>query len=90
MSHYMGLDNFVTILGASFWLQGFGHLMIGPFTGYLHYLTQSYAVCTCFLAGLSFMSFLLWIAMPAAVAYDHRKERDKLLKKRTSDISLQP
>ncbi|KAK7079032.1 hypothetical protein SK128_005853 [Halocaridina rubra] len=77
MVHYMGLDNLMQMLGASMLCIAIGYLTIGPFAGYIRDETDSYAVCIWVLAGVVFSSFLLWLFMPAAVAYDSRHSKNQ-------------
>ncbi|XP_068236071.1 monocarboxylate transporter 12-B-like [Palaemon carinicauda] len=85
MVHYMGLDNFTSMLGASMFCIAFGYLSIGPFAGYVKDTTQSYAACIWVLSGIISIAFILWIFMPAAVVYDLRQEQKKNEEKRKED-----
>ncbi|KAK8747687.1 hypothetical protein OTU49_016535 [Cherax quadricarinatus] len=73
MVHYMGLKNFMAMLGATMLCIAGGYLTIGPFIGYIHDVTGRYEITTCVLASTVFCSFFLWLFMPAASTYDTRR-----------------
>ncbi|XP_064115765.1 monocarboxylate transporter 2-like [Macrobrachium nipponense] len=77
MVHYMGLENFTSMLGASMLCLAFGYLTIGPFAGYVKDASQSYSSCIWVLSGIVSVAFISWMFMPAAVAYDLRREQRK-------------
>ncbi|XP_068236070.1 monocarboxylate transporter 12-like [Palaemon carinicauda] len=77
MIHYMGLDAFIPMFGASLFMTGFGYLAVGPLAGYIRDVTGNYSHCIWVLTGVSFSSFLLWLLMPLAQAFDLKQEKKK-------------
>ncbi|XP_042228968.1 monocarboxylate transporter 12-B-like isoform X2 [Homarus americanus] len=76
MVHYMGLDNFMPMLGATMLCIAGGYLTIGPCVGYIRDASGSYLITIWVLAFTVIISFFLWLFMPAAVAYDKRKSAE--------------
>ncbi|XP_064115633.1 monocarboxylate transporter 12-like [Macrobrachium nipponense] len=77
MIHYMGLEAFIPMFGASLLITGFGYLAVGPLAGYVRDVAGSYSSCIWVLTGVSFSSFLLWLLMPLAQAFDLRHDKNK-------------
>nr|XP_045595173.1 monocarboxylate transporter 12-like [Procambarus clarkii] len=73
MVHYMGLDNFMPMLGATMLFISGGYLTIGPLVGYISDASETYSVTIWVLASTVLLSFLLWLFMPIAVTYDKRE-----------------
>ncbi|XP_042231297.1 monocarboxylate transporter 9-like isoform X2 [Homarus americanus] len=85
MVEYLGLDNLRAMFGTNSAMVGIGFIIIGPLAGVIRDVSKSYAISLWFLAAIIFITFLLWVAMPAAVAYDRRREAEL-----QSDKELQP
>ncbi|XP_047488198.1 monocarboxylate transporter 12-B-like [Penaeus chinensis] len=83
MVHYMGLDRFMPMLGATMLFIASGYLTIGPLAGYIRDTTGSYNVAIWMLAATVFSSCLLWLFMPAAEIYDSTRGLQKCRGKRT-------
>nr|XP_045608472.1 monocarboxylate transporter 9-like isoform X2 [Procambarus clarkii] len=69
----MGLDNLAPVFGASCLAVGVGFLFLGPLIGVVRDATGSYTVSMWVLAAAVLTSFILWLFMPAAQAYDQRR-----------------
>ncbi|KAG0718443.1 Monocarboxylate transporter 12 [Chionoecetes opilio] len=74
MVRYMGLKLYVPVLGVSGFINGVWMLCCGPAIGAIRDLSGSYSMSLCALGGSGSLSALLFLLMPAAVAYDKRKE----------------
>lgn len=68
----VGLDNFTPMFGARCLTLALGFVTIGPCIGVVRDASDSYAITMWVVAFLVFVSYLLWLLMPAAVAYDKR------------------
>lgn len=77
MIKFMGLEKLPSVFGASQIFVGIGFLCAGPVIGLIRDVTQSYAVAIWILSFCVFCSFLVWFLMPAAIAYDLRKEAEQ-------------
>ncbi|XP_047487262.1 monocarboxylate transporter 6-like [Penaeus chinensis] len=74
MVEYVGLEKLVSTLGVCGIMNGLCFILIGPLIGVIRDVSQSYAVSMWALSGCFAISFCLWALMPAAVAYDRRRE----------------
>ncbi|KAK8391955.1 hypothetical protein O3P69_017517 [Scylla paramamosain] len=70
----VGLDNFAPMFGARSLTLALGFVTIGPCIGVVRDKSDSYAISMWVVAFLVLLSYLLWLLMPAAVAYDERME----------------
>ncbi|KAK7079037.1 hypothetical protein SK128_005858 [Halocaridina rubra] len=77
MIEYMGVENLAPVFGASGLMVGVGFLFFGTLTGLVRDITNSYAVSMWMLSAMSGTSFLLWLFMPTAVAYDECQAQKK-------------
>ncbi|XP_037803725.1 monocarboxylate transporter 12-B-like [Penaeus monodon] len=77
MVHYMGLDRFMAMLGATMLFIASGYLTIGPLARYIRDTTGSYSVAIWMLSATVFSSCLLWLFMPAAEIYDSKRKQGK-------------
>ncbi|XP_047480403.1 uncharacterized protein LOC125032999 [Penaeus chinensis] len=73
----MGLDNLAPVFGASSLTVGVGFVALGPIIGSIRDATDSYVVSMWICAGMISFSGILWFFMPAAVAYDAKRDERK-------------
>ncbi|XP_047487662.1 monocarboxylate transporter 12-like [Penaeus chinensis] len=78
MVEYVGLDKLVPTLGICGIFSGLSSVIIGPVIGVIRDVSQSYAVSMWALSGCFAVALLLWLLMPAAVAYDQRREGKRM------------
>ncbi|KAG0716341.1 Monocarboxylate transporter 5 [Chionoecetes opilio] len=73
MVRFMGLENLAPTFGASGLVLAIGFLALGPLVGMIRDATGSYSVSMWVLSGYVYISFVLWVFMPAAQAHDRRR-----------------
>ncbi|KAK7066379.1 hypothetical protein SK128_028050 [Halocaridina rubra] len=73
----MGLDNLAPVFGASCFMVAVGFITFGPLIGVVRDVSQSYYVSMWMVSGMLLTSFILWLFMPAAEAYDERRAKAK-------------
>ncbi|XP_071524394.1 uncharacterized protein [Panulirus ornatus] len=67
---YMGMENFAATYGAASLAAGCSFPFVGAIIGFICDISGGYMGSLWVVAALSYMSFTLWLFMPAAVAYD--------------------
>ncbi|XP_042208417.1 monocarboxylate transporter 9-like [Homarus americanus] len=72
---FMGIENLPSTYGVSSLLTGIGFPIFGPLSGFVRDVTGSYAISIWVLAAMIFLCFILWLFMPAAVAYDNKRSQ---------------
>ncbi|KAG0716342.1 Monocarboxylate transporter 5 [Chionoecetes opilio] len=73
MTRVVGLRRLTSVYGARNLLGALGFFFVGPVVGVIRDASDSYAVSMWMLASLMSLSFLLWLLMPAAQAYERRQ-----------------
>lgn len=73
MVKFMGLDNFAPTFGAVSFTLAVSFLTIGPFVGVVRDTSGSYSSSMWLSTGFISVSFILWVFMPNAQAYDRRR-----------------
>lgn len=79
MVKFMGLENLPPVYGGTSFTLAIGFLTIGPLIGLVRDTSGSYPISMWILSGYVYLSFLLWVFMPAAQAYDRRKMEGEAL-----------
>lgn len=74
MMKYMGLALYVPVMGVSGLINGLWMICSGPLIGVIRDWSQSYVVSVCVLGGTGFLATFLFLLMPAAAAYERRRE----------------
>ncbi|XP_045585823.1 monocarboxylate transporter 12-B [Procambarus clarkii] len=74
MAKYMGVQNMAAIFGCQSLIMAFGHITLGPLLGLIRDLSGSYAVAMWAMSAEVSICVVLWLFMPAAIAYDKRIE----------------
>ncbi|XP_050718052.1 monocarboxylate transporter 12-B-like isoform X1 [Eriocheir sinensis] len=73
MTDVVGLPRLTAVYSAKNLLGALGFFSVGPLVGVIRDVSGSYAVSMWVLSGLIAVSFLLWLLMPAAQAYERRQ-----------------
>lgn len=71
----VGQDDFASVYGARSLTLALGFVTVGPLIGVVRDASGSYAISVWVVAGLIFVSFLLWLFVPTAVTYDQKMKR---------------
>lgn len=74
MPRFMGLEKMPSIFGAQSFATAFANLILGPLVGMIRDVSNSYAVAMWVMTAEVMVCVVLWFFMPAAVAYEERKE----------------
>lgn len=72
MIKYMGIKSLPSMFGAASLLNGLGFITIGPLLGWISEATGSYAISMWVLAFTQCICIILWLFMPAAMAWQNR------------------
>lgn len=73
MTRVVGLHCLTSVYSARNLLGAIGFFTVGPLLGVIRDISGSYAVSMWVLASLMTFSFLMWLLMPAAQAYERRR-----------------
>ncbi|XP_042222237.1 uncharacterized protein LOC121866535 [Homarus americanus] len=77
MTRIVGVQNLTSMFGARNFVMAFGFFTIGPLIGVIRDASGSYTITMWVLSGMIFISFILWLFMPAAQAYDqHQRAKE--------------
>ncbi|XP_071521343.1 monocarboxylate transporter 14-like [Panulirus ornatus] len=73
MTRIVSLRNLTSMYGAKNLMGALGFFSIGPLIGVIRDVSGSYAISMWVLSGIILTSFILWLFMPSAQAYDQRR-----------------
>ncbi|KAG0724179.1 Monocarboxylate transporter 1 [Chionoecetes opilio] len=77
MPHFMGLDNMSAIFGVHSLALSFSMIIFGPIFGLIRDWSGSYRVAMVVIGCSISIGVLLWSLMPAAIAYEKRREEEQ-------------
>ncbi|XP_050710821.1 monocarboxylate transporter 1-like isoform X2 [Eriocheir sinensis] len=77
MPHIMGMEKMSSIFGANSLILSISMIIFGPLFGFIRDASRSYVANMLAMGCCGGLSVLLWCFMPAAMAYDERKEAEQ-------------
>lgn len=80
MPHFMGVENMSAIFSVNSLMMSVSMIVFGPLFGFIRDLTGSYVASMLAMGVCGGLSVVLWCLMPAAMAYDARREAEKTSK----------
>ncbi|XP_066939947.1 monocarboxylate transporter 12-B-like [Macrobrachium rosenbergii] len=73
MVKYVGREKLMAEIGVTAYMSSIWFLSCGPLVGAIRDGTGSYTASICILAGTVYITFILYLCLPAAIAYNERK-----------------
>ncbi|XP_064114717.1 monocarboxylate transporter 12-like [Macrobrachium nipponense] len=86
MVKYVGREKLMAEIGLTSCTSSFWFLSCGPLVGAIRDVSGSYTASICTLAGTIFITFILYLCLPSAIAYDERRAKKETSERLAKNI----